>query len=431
MKAIVPSIGLGLALVTAACGKPVLPTAAPPADNLRLWEGIGTLGPGGETTPVELVHGDLVNSLDVSLVTGDLTWDILGVERLPQGVGRSWPDIQHRWTLVRLALRRTDSGPADTAVPPRQAPTVILRESLVLIDVLGGRHLPVKVHDKIYPRIDQPIAVDSTTPVMPVIFALPRDVDAAALEIDYPLASGRIVWNFPPSPPEWTRYDRRVAPASERLRRTWEILYLRGRLFDPYRDARNILRVDVELRNITADTLIMPDPATSRLYIDGRRTVHSPLASCTGIVPPGGSVILPLRFDSVPRERSLEVVLPLGQDVVRFSALPGLAPARLAPLRKTTVSGGLTGSVYDVRPRAGGVILSLGLLNGTGTDLPGDGITVWGITGDTVLAAPGMLPDPWERLYRGFEETRQVFFPANVSGVRIEIPEYKPIILRW
>jgi len=431
VKAILPSIGLGLALAAAACGKPDYPTAAPAAENLRLWEGVGALGPAGETMPVGLVHGDMADSLHVSLVTGDITWEVLSVERMPQGVGRSWPDIKHRWTLVRLALRPTDSGPADTAAPPRPARSVILRESLVLIDVMGERHLPVKVHDKIYPRIDQPLIVDSATPVMPILFALPRGVDAAALEIDYPLVSGLTVWNFPPSPPEWTRYDQRVAPENDRMRRTWEVYYRRGRLFEPYRDGSCILRADVELRNITADTLVLPDPAAARLYIDGSWTMLSPLASCSGTIAPGGCVTMPLRFDSVPRERSLELVLPLTEGQVRFFALPGLAPARWNSLRRATASGGLTGSVYDIRPGSGGVSISIGLLNGTSADLFGDSVTIWGITGDTVLPAPGTLSRPWQRLYRGFEEKRQVFFPASVSGVRIEFPERKPILLRW
>lgn len=396
----------------AACGRSE-PFAPRSAETNRVWEGIGIWQVPEETAVMDSIRGNPIAAPNLVHRGNGLVWTLRSVEEIDRGIARSWPGTDDRWIAVRLdlSLDTVVVGETPIAAAPR---TVILRQQTVLLDRAGNRHIPIAAHDRVLPPIDRPLLVDTPGFNAVLVFALRRGEVPAAFEIHDPLGEARLTWIPEIAPTDWIPIRKELIHLDEHRRAIWEARLDRVRL------ANGEFRAELELRNVGAERRAAPSPAAARLHTGGGRTIMSAADAVVRELDPGRSVTLHLRFDAVPGREALELVLPAGGRLIRFTALPGFSPEEAPPLRPPIVGDGIRASLLGAR-RRGGLELRIGLLNLTDSPVPLAGLSVEALRAGG--AEPVALIDPPPTLWPGFEERRWCApAPPDAHALRVTIP---------
>lgn len=410
-------ISLLVAFTLSACGEEV-PYAAPALEDIEAWRGIDAAsGPRTETAAMTAIRSIAVDTPNQVVEIGDLEWRVITIEELRRGVAQTWADIDDRWVAARIRItpivRDTTVG-----IIPRD---VILSDALVLIDEEGNRRLPLKVHERLEPRIDLPYTIDTNGLEVAVIFPVKRGIAASALEIHYPLGDARMTWGEIPMPSEWIALDQRAVLEDKSLLALWDLTLRRVRFLED----RTFL-AELTLRNVASGGTLLPDPAAARLYLGSGRTLQSVSLSESRVVPSGRTARLTLRFTGVPARESLEIVIPYGDTAarlaVRIPSLPGFWSENPIPMARPVLAQGIRAVVYKVEKNAGAFSVRFGLTNNGGDALDASGMTVRGLTSPGGAPVDGVIRERPAMLYPTFEERRWIDFPREVAALQIEIP---------
>lgn len=423
-----PLVAVALVAAAVGCGEEVY-HAPPVAEQVAAEEGIGIWRPGTDTVLMETIRGNVIDTPSGVVRTGTLLWSIESVEDLQSGVAGVWPDIDGRWVVVRVRLDYDTVGfDSSSAFHPR---TVRLRQSLILRDSRGSRHVVNSVHDRIVPAADQPFLVPESGIVVPIIFALGRVDEPMALEIHDPLGSGEISWISVRRPSDWIAVNERLVLEDDALRALWDVQLLRVRLQDVAADSRGCeFFADVSLRNVTSGPAVAPDPSAARLYLGGGRTLPSVALSKRSIMGAGQTTGLRLHFLAVPRREALTLILDFGDRSISLNALPGNLPEHVVSMGIPVIGDGVRAAVYGARRTAdGGMSIRVGLTNNGASPLVTSGITVQGRHVDGTATVPAIMRDAPVMLYPGFEERRWVDCASPIAFMILAVPGRSAITL--
>ncbi len=410
------------------CGEDVR-HAPQSAESIEQWEGVGIWRHDGDSAPLDRVQGIVEDTAAGFVRTGGLVWRVEGVERLNKGIAGAWPDVDDRWIAVRVRLDY-ERDPGDTATP-WQPRTVRLRQSLVLVDERGGRHVANLVHDRLVPPIDQPLVVPETGLTVPVVFAVGLGTQAMALEVHDPLGSGIIRWHEAVGPGDWQPVRSQGFLEDEAGRALWEVMLVETRREGAGRPGDTVgplFSAHIQLRNVSSAAAPAPDPAAARLYLGSGRTLSAVSLSQRRLIAPGQATLLTASFVGVPMREALTLVLDFGDRVLPLDAAPGLLPERVSTMGEAVSSEGVRVSLYGVRrTESGGIEIRLGMMNNGARPLVTPGIAVEGRGADGIAVIPAAMRDAPERLYPGYEERRWVECAAAPSSLVIQIPG-RPVI---
>lgn len=408
-------------LFLAACAKEV-PFAAPALEHVESWEGIDRAGIRADTAMMTSIRSSATDSPNQSIVTGNLEWRLVSIDDMERGVAHTWAGMNDQWIAARLILSYVPHALGDT-MAPIDTRIVVLKENLVLIDELGNRSMPLKVHERIYPRIDLPMTVDTGGLSVAVIFPIKRGLKPAAIEIHYPLGSGRIQWFEPSRPSDWIALDQRIVLSDKSLRALWDVNLKRAQFNGA------AFTADISFRNVTSAEALVPNPALTRLYTGSGKTIASASLPESIRVAPGKTAHLKLLFADVPWKESLELVLPYDDQTIRIQALPGFLPENPVSMNRPMIAQGIKAAAYMVR-RENGYSVRIGLTNNGDEILNGTGMRVTGLYAQNTPGIEGIVRDLPSTLYPGFEERRWIDFPREVSAVAIDIPGKKTIRMK-
>lgn len=393
------------------------------ADEREAWEGISIWGVPAETAPLSVLTGSPVLVVDAAIEIGNWTWRINDLQLLDKGVAQAWPGIDEKWMVLHTELR------PDTPAAGRSR-LLIPSEVFVLIDDHGNRHLPSKVHERLVPRIDQKVQVDSMGAVFPILFSMKEDRVPAAIEIHEPLRTAVIPLATPPTRSLWQQVDRAVSIDDRELRSLWVAQLNRIRTEFTY-DVPGRFEAELTFRNISGGPLLVPSPQSSRLYTATGRTIASAESEPIRQVASRETAVVRFAFEDVlPRQALTLLIQSNGKEISLpvNSQFPKKAPL---PISSVFAPGGIRLAIYTLEHRGDSFAAFIGITNFNATDLPISELKVSGLKDDTPISLPGTIMNPPSILHPGQEERRWILFSEQAGGATFEFEGFGPASLHW
>ncbi|RMH59114.1 MAG: hypothetical protein D6679_02730 [Candidatus Hydrogenedentota bacterium] len=402
------------------CGTPS-PPGIPTVENRREWEGVGIWEIPGDTDLLEIVRGPTIVALDTVVTFGGLQWRFVDLERLERGFAGAWPGIEDYWVAVRIVVSQ------DTRIPNRNPLLIHPAATICLRDSNNEIHSPVKVHQRLVPRIDLPLFIDSHPRNLPIIFSLRKNAYPVALEILLPPRHFTVSWDTKSLAPLWRVWKKKLEPFPGSGSRTWELRLERTRFRHPLSDS-SIFDVELNIRNISNRPHTLSALASSRIYAGSGRTFFPVSFSSDFPLQPGRDTTVRITFSDIPTAEALEMIVPFSKNPARFSVRPGLNFPRLTPVKQPFVYGTLQVALYAIKENGRKVHLGFSILSSSPATIGRVRITGQSLSGGNIA---GRLDHPIPFLFPQSEERRWVTFSAPVSSLLVNIPNRPKIRITW